>query len=117
MPVLLVAILNDPSHIWAVLDAWGALGAGDATIFDSTGRHAAAPFRDDLPLFPSVQDLLESTEAHHRTLWSVVSDDTDLEAIVRATEAITGSLDKPATGLIFALPIIKTWGLRRPGSG
>ena len=117
MSVLLVAILNDPAHIWEVLDAWTALGVSDATIFDSTGLHKAESFRDDLPLFPSVQDLLESTEAHHRTLWSVVSDDTDLDALARATEAIVGPLDKPATGLLFAMPIIKTWGLRAPGSG
>jgi hypothetical protein len=117
MPVLLVAILNDPARIWEVLDAWTALGVGDATIFDSTGLHKAAPYRDDLPLFPSVSDLLQGTEAHHRTLWSVVAEDVDLDAVAQATEAIVGPLDGPEAGLLFAVPVIKTWGLRPPGSG
>jgi hypothetical protein len=96
---------------------WTALGVGDATIFDSTGLHKAAHLRDDLPLFPSVRDLMQATEAQHRTLWSVVADEMDLEAVVRATEAVVGPLDKPEAGLMFALPIIKAWGLRPPGSG
>jgi hypothetical protein len=114
MTVLLVAILDDPARLWDVLDRWQELGVGDATIFDSTGLHRAQGWRDDVPLFPSVHDLLESTEAHHRTLWSVVDDTVDLEALVRATEEIVGPLDKPHTGLIFSMPILKCWGLRPP---
>jgi hypothetical protein len=115
MPVLLIAVLNDPNRLWDVLDAWEVLGIGDATIMDSTGLHRAQRLRDDLPLFPSVHDLLESAEDHHRTLWSVVDDAVDLEAIVAATERIVGPLDRPQTGLIIALPVLKVWGLRPPG--
>jgi hypothetical protein len=112
MPVLLVAILDDPEHIWDVLDAWQALGVPDATIFDSTGLHRAQTVRDDVPLFPSVYDLLESTEAHHRTIWSVVGDEVDLDTLARETERIVGPLDAPHTGILFALPILRAWGLR-----
>jgi hypothetical protein len=116
MPMLLMAVLDDPSQIWDVMDAWLALGIGDATIMDSTGLHRARRLRDDVPLFPSVHDLLESAEDHHRTLWSVVDDSLDLEAVVAATERITGPLDRPHTGLIVAVPVAKVWGLRRPGT-
>jgi hypothetical protein len=113
MPVLLMAVLNDPSRMWEVLDAWQALGISDATIMDSTGLHHARRLRDDVPLFPSVHDLLESTEDHHRTLWSVVDETLDLEAVVAATERVLGPLDQPHAGLIVAVPILKVWGLRR----
>jgi hypothetical protein len=115
--MLLVAILDDPARIWDVLDAWEAAGVGDATIFDSTGLHRAQSWRDDVPLFPSVYDLLESTEAHHRTIWSLVGDDVDLDRLAQITEEIVGPLDAPHTGLLFAIPVLKTWGLRPPGSG
>ena len=115
MPVLLVAILDDPAHIWEVLDAWTVLGVTDATIFDSTGLHRAQTWRYDVPLFPSVHDLLESTESHHRTIWSVVSDTVDLDELVQATEKIVGPLDAPHTGILFALPIVRSWGLRLGG--
>jgi hypothetical protein len=114
MPVLLVAILNDPARIWEVLDAWNAVGVRDATIIDTIGLHKTASLRDDLPLFPSVADLLEESEAHRRMLWSVVADNVNLDAVARATEQVIGSLDAPETGLMFALPIAKAWGLRPP---
>jgi hypothetical protein len=116
MPVLLMAVLDDPTRLWEVLDAWQALGIGDATIMDSTGLHRARRLRDDIPLFPSVHDLLQSAEAHHRTLWSVVDDRVDLEALVAATERIVGPLDQPHAGLIVAVPVLKVWGLRPPGA-
>ncbi len=113
MPVLLMAVLDDPSRMWEVLDAWQALGISDATIMDSTGLQRARRLRDDVPLFPSVHDLLESTEDHHRTLWSVVDDDLDLDILVAATERIIGPLDQPHAGLIVAIPVLKVWGLRK----
>ena len=117
MPVMLVAVLDDPSRLWDVLDAWRQVGVGDATIFDSTGLHQAESLRDDLPLFPSVRDLLEATETSHRTIWSLVEDSVDLERVVQATESIVGPLSAPHTGLIFAVPVVKVWGLRKPRAG
>jgi nitrogen regulatory protein PII len=114
MPVLLVAVIDDPARLWDVLDAWERLGIIGATIFDSTGLHRTQGLRDDLPLFPSVRDLLAQTEAHHRTLWSVLADDVDVEAVVRVTEEIVGPLTAPRTGIVFTLPVLRVWGLRRP---
>jgi hypothetical protein len=110
-----MAVLDDSSRLWDVLDAWQSLGVGDATIMDSTGLHRARRLRDDLPLFPSVHDLLESAEDHHRTLWSIVDDRIDLEQLVAATERIVGPLDQPHAGLIVAVPVLKVWGLRQAG--
>ncbi|MGH2524655.1 MAG: hypothetical protein ACRDH2_19280 [Anaerolineales bacterium] len=117
MPTLLVAVINDPAKIWDVMDAWERLGVSGATILDSTGLHRARHLRDDLPLFPSVHDVLKMTQGEHRTIWSVLEDGVDAEALVRATEKITGPLASPHTGIVFTVPVLKVWGLRRPGSG
>lgn len=114
MPVLLVAILDNPSLIWDVLDAWDTVGVGDATVLDSTGLHHARRLRDDLPLFPSVRDLLDGTDAHHSTILSVVEDHVDLDAVARATESVVGPLDQPHTGLLFTIPVVRMWGFRAP---
>src|SRR5574342_48448 len=100
MPVLLVAIIDDLSKIWDVIDEWERLGVSGATIYDSSGLNKARQLRDDLPLFPSVRELLE--------------DEVDVEALVRATEKIVGPLDSPHTGILFTVPVLKVWGLRRP---
>ncbi len=114
MPILLVAVIDDTSKIWEVLEAWEQLGISGVTINDSTGQHRTRHLRDDLPLFPSIHDLLSETEAHHRTLWSVLEDGVDVEAFVQATEKIVGPLDQPRTGILFTVPVLKVWGLRRP---
>lgn len=114
MPILLVAIIDDLSKIWDVVDEWERLGVSGATIYDSSGLNRARQLRD-LSLFPSVRELLEGTETHHRTLWSVLDDDVDVEAVVRVTEKIVGPLDAPHTGILFTIPMLRVWGLRRPG--
>jgi len=112
MPVLLVAIIDDISRIWEVLDEWERLGVSGATILDSGGLRRMQSLRDDLPLFPSVRDLLDKSEAHHRTILSVLEDTVEVEAVVRATEKVVGPLDSPHTGILFTLPVLKVWGLR-----
>ncbi len=114
MPQLLMAVIDDVNKIWDVLDAWERLGVSGVTIHDSTGQHRTQGLRDDLPLFPSVRDLLEKSETSHRTLWSVLEDDVDVEAIAKATEAIVGPLANPRTGILFTIPVTKVWGLRQP---
>lgn len=69
--------------------------------------------RDDLPLFPSLDDLLQSREEPHRTLFVVVPDGFDVEALVAATEKITGDLDEPNTGILFTVSVTRAWGLNR----
>ena len=56
----------------------GRLGVG------GTGLNRARQVRD-LPMFPSVRELLEGSETQHRTLWSVLEDGLNVEAVVRAT--------------------------------
>lgn len=112
MPVLIVAVIDDSGKIWDVLDAWEKQGVANATIVDSTGLHQARGLRDDLPLFPSVHDLLGDTESHHSTIWAVVDDRVDVEEVVRVTQEIVGSLDQPHAGIMFTVPVLKVWGLR-----
>lgn len=113
---LVVLVLNDPGKTEDVLAAWLATGVSGATILDSRGlshqvsRHR---LRDDLPLFPSLEDLLRSREEPHRTLFAVVPDGFDVEALAAATEKITGTLEEPNTGILFTIPVIRAWGLHR----
>jgi hypothetical protein len=42
-----------------------------------------------------------------------VPDGFDVEALVAATEKITGSLSEPNTGILFTIPVTRAWGLKR----
>ena len=110
---LVVLVMDDPDKCRDVLNAWEAAGAPGVTILESTGigRVRRAGIRDDVPLMPSLSDLLRREEDHHRTLFSLIKDQSQIEAIVQATQAVIGDLDQEDTGLLFVVPISQVYGL------
>jgi hypothetical protein len=40
----------------------------------------------------------------------VVDSDEQVDAIVKATEAVVGSLEKPDTGFLFVMPVSHVYG-------
>jgi hypothetical protein len=116
MAELIVLVLNVPNKMDEVLAAWLTAGVPGVTIMESTGlsqRAGKGALRDDLPLFPSLDDLLDVVDGPYRTLFAVVPTGFDVEALVAATEAITGALDAPHTGILFTVPVHRAWGLNR----
>lgn len=114
MAHLLVAIINDMAKCHEVLQAWEEAGVSGATILESTGlARLKAVARDDLPLIPSLRDLLTSHEFHHRTIFTVVEDEETVERLAEVTQRIVGDFSKPDTGLMFAVPVGKVWGLKK----
>lgn len=115
MAYLVVLVLDDPSKCRAILDAWEAAGANGITILESTGlgRVRRAVLRDDLPLMPSLHDLLRREENSHRTLFSVVESQVQVDALVRTTQGVIGDLSQPHTGLLFVVPVLQVSGLQK----
>jgi hypothetical protein len=65
-------------------------------------------------MFMGFGQLFGGGRVGHNTLFAVIDSLEIAEAAVRATEAIIGDLDGPDTGIIFAVPVTKTWGLPQP---
>jgi nitrogen regulatory protein PII len=116
MPSLVVFVRPAIERHRDVLDAWERSGVSGITILESAGlqkAREASAHRDDLPLFPSLHHLLEGEEYHHRTVFTVVDDDFDLDRLVEATEqAVGGDLNAPDSGLLFIVPVARAYGLR-----
>lgn len=114
MAYLLVVIINDLAKCHEILQAWEEAGVSGATILESTGlARIKAAARDDLPLIPSLRDLLTAHEFHHRTIFTVVEDEETVERLAEVTQRVVGDFSKPDTGLMFAVPAAKVWGLRK----
>ncbi len=76
MAYLVVLVLDNPDQCPDVLRAWDEAGVPGATILESTGlARLQKAIWDDLPLVPSVRDLLGTRELHHRTLFTIVRDE------------------------------------------
>lgn len=116
MAYLLIAIINDLTKCHEVLNAWEEAGVSGVTILESTGlARIKAAARDDLPLIPSLRDLLTSHEFHHRTILTVVEDEETVGRLAEITQRVIGDFSQPDTGLMFAVPVARAWGLRKLG--
>lgn len=110
---LVVLVVDEIEKCSDVFDAWEAAGVRGITILESTGMARASQmlYRDDLPLMPSISDLLEGREEQHRTLFSLVEGEKMIEQLLVATETVLGDLDAPGTGIFFAFPVARVKGL------
>lgn len=113
---MILFVLNNPDQLNDLLNAWDETGVGGVTILPSAGLgHILKNYglRDDLPLFPSLGNLMEHEEMLNRTLFTLVENDEMVDRIVQATQKITGDLDQPNTGIMAVLPIARAYGIKR----
>ena len=114
MKYLVIAVIDELAKCPDVLDAWEAAGIRGITILESTGLgrlRQHSPVRDDLPLMPSLRNLFQAREEHHRTLLAVVPSEEWIERIFEATEQAIGNLNEPNKGILFAVPVARAYGL------
>ncbi len=111
---LVVFVLNDRNQCGDILDAWEAAGVSGITILESAGLgRSQVGIRDDVPLMPGLSDLLANQELHHRTLFSIIEDETILHGVIAATERVIGDFTRHHTGLLFVVPVTQVLGLEK----
>jgi hypothetical protein len=112
---LIVLVIDNPYHCGNLLRAWEHAGVPGATIIESRGlSRALKGFRDDLPLMPTIDDLMQKSEHRHRTIFSVVSDRETIERVKVVSQKIIGSFEDEHTGFFFVVPVSEALGLRKP---
>ncbi|GAB4283091.1 MAG: hypothetical protein Kow0080_37100 [Candidatus Promineifilaceae bacterium] len=113
MYFMVILVLDNVEQCSDILDAWEKTGVGGVTILESTGlgRARKFQFRDDFPLMPSLSDFLRKSEEHHRTLFTVVEGEEEVDRIIAATEAVIGDLEQAHNGILFTLPVARVRGL------
>lgn len=113
---MIVFVLHDTGKLADVLEAWEEAGVSGITLIPSTGigrLKEADILREDLPLMPSLGDLVEAPEKFNRMFITVVKSDEMIEKVVSATERVVGKLDDPNTGILVVVPLSHAYGLDR----
>lgn len=116
MHYLVIFVIDDIEKCPALFDAWERLGVTGITILESTGLgriRKAIGYRDDIPLMPSIRNLLQSREEHHRTLLTVIDGDEMIDKITNVTQQVVGDLNQPNKGVLIVLPVARVVGLER----
>jgi len=113
---MILFVLHDPDRFKEVINSWDAAGVSGVTILPSTGLKRLQEnsfFRDDMPLIPSLESLLEHEEVLNRTLFTIIPTEEMVDKVVAATESVVGDLNKPNTGILAVIPLARVYGLER----
>ena len=114
MYYMVMAIINELDQCPRVMDAWDEAKVPGITILESTGLGSVrrAHYRDDLPLMPSLRDLMKKKEHRHRTIFTVVDSEEMVDRLIEITQDIIGDLNQPHKGVLFVLPVARVVGLQ-----
>ena len=110
---LLVMVLDDIEHLSDVLTAWTNAGVPGITILDSTGVNRVLERKHADVAFAGFSQIFGGGQVGHNTIFSIIDDLALAETAVAETEKLIGSMNQPHTGVIFAVPVAKTWGLEK----
>ncbi len=113
MPSMVLLVLHDLKDFNAVMTAWREAGAPAITILDSVGSRELEEQakRDDLPLMPTVRDLLQSDDALRKSIFTII-EDAMVDPIVEVTERVMGDLAQAQKGILVVLPVTRVVGYR-----
>jgi nitrogen regulatory protein PII len=106
---LLVCVINDPSKVDEILEAFLEIGITGATIIDTYGM--GRTLVQDVPIFAGFRNLLSGPSKYNKTLFSVIDSKEKVDNAIKAIEAITGELENPSTGIVFTIPLSHVKGL------
>jgi hypothetical protein len=113
---LILMVLNNPNRLEDLLISWEETGVQGATVLFSTGLGRIRQldgWRDDMPLIPSLSDFYEAPENMNRTIFTVVNDKAQVDAVVAARQKIVGKLDEAETGMLLVLPLTRAYGAKK----
>lgn len=111
---MLIMVLDDSEHLNSVLQAWMDAGVTGVTILESTGVNRILPRGHAGSMFAGFSSIFGSGRVGHNTLFAVIESMELAETAVKATEPVVGNLNDPHTGVVFVLPVAKTWGFPEP---
>jgi len=105
---LLVAVINDPEIIDEILAGFIELGITGATILNSEGMGSV--LSHDIPIFAGLQTLISGSRPQNRMIFSILPASL-VDSAVDLFQEVTGDLERPATGIVFTLPVDRVEGL------
>ena len=106
---LLIAVINAEEKLDEILSAFLEVGITGATLIDSEGMGRVVS--RDVPIFAGLEALAAHSRPRNQTIFSVVKEEEKVEQVIVLLQEICGSLENPATGIVFTVPVTRAVGL------
>ena len=109
---VLTLVLNRTECLEELLEALLKSGIHGGTVLDSTGMmRVIDQSGDDLPMFSAMRQLFDPARRVSKTLLMVLRDE-EVPAAREVINRVTGGLDRPDTGVLFAVPALFVEGMK-----
>lgn len=106
-------VLNKTECLEELLEELLESGIHGGTVLESTGMmRVIEQSGDDLPMFSTFRQLFDPERKSSKTLVMVLSDE-EVQVARRVIDRVTGGLDKPDTGILFAMPALFVEGMKK----
>ena len=105
-----VFVLNRTEHLEHLLQEFTDHGLTGATVLDSKGMARILHSEDEMPVFYGLRAILEPERRSSKTVFMVLEDEK-VDVARRIVNQVTGGLDCPDSGIMFALPVTMVEGL------
>ena len=105
-----VFVLNRTEHLEHLLQEFSDHGLRGATVLDSKGMARILHSEEEMPVFYGLRAILEPERRSSKTIFCVV-EDAQVDVARRIVNDVTGGLDAPDSGIMFAMPLTFVEGL------
>ncbi|MDD3411646.1 MAG: hypothetical protein PHY12_12650 [Eubacteriales bacterium] len=108
---VLTLVLNKTECLEELLEKLLEKGVRGATILESTGMmRVLDQSGDDAPMFGALRQMFDPERKSSKTLLMVL-EDGQVDTVRRIINKVTGGLDQPDTGILFATPALFVEGM------
>lgn len=107
---LLLIVLNSENHVREVLEKFIDIDVRGATVINSQGMGRI--ISEKVPIFSSLRNILsgEENRVNNFTIFSAIKTEETLNKAIDVVLSVVKDINKPGTGIIIVLPILKIYG-------
>lgn len=107
-----VFVLNRTEYLEQLLQTFSDRGLRGATVLDSRGMARILHNEDEMPIFYGLRAIMEPERRSSKTIFMVLPDDK-VALASKTVNDVTGGLDVPDSGIMFAMPLTMVEGLEK----
>lgn len=108
---LLLLVLNNENHVKEILEKFIDIDVRGATVINSQGMGRI--ISEKVPIFSSLRSILsgEKNRVNNFTIFSAIKTEETLNKAIDVIFTVVKDINKPGTGILIVLPVIKIFGL------
>lgn len=108
---LLLMVLNNENHLREILERFVEIDVRGATVINSQGMGRIVS--EKIPIFSSLRSILsgEESRVNNFTVFSAIKTEETLNKAIEVVLDVVKDINKPGTGILIVLPILKIYGL------